>query len=206
MLPESLLNEQFLKTTAALLPVAAAAWKTLSLIVKWVRNGKLLKLKYIEKEYGLYLEDDEKSFLIRRIRDMATSQIVGVSNPRIKKRLIYVMNRSDLNLPSLWAANIGRFLVFDGVRFYFDTTAKGFKKRRRQSRVISVAYYFYSAMPLIVHFNQAAPFISLPLAIVLSLTLAVLATFLLFSYPSKKQAMSLNGSMLRIDARNYRDN
>uniref|UniRef100_UPI001B305DB1 hypothetical protein n=2 Tax=Erwiniaceae TaxID=1903409 RepID=UPI001B305DB1 len=84
----------------------------------------------MDNEYKDYLGEEERTLLKKRIREAIGTRLCGVSNPRVKRRLIYIQNRTDIHLPSLLAGHIGKFLEEDGKRFYFKFTSKAFRRKR----------------------------------------------------------------------------
>ncbi|WP_145033390.1 hypothetical protein [Pantoea ananatis] len=198
------LNEAIWKALGLVIPVMVPLFRGLWLFYVSMKEGGIYKLKKMDNEYKDYLGEEERTFLKKRIRAAIGTRLCGVSNPLLKRRLMYVQNRTDIRLPSLLAGHIGKFLEEDGKRFYFKFTSKAFRRKRLLYRFFSAVYFIYGVMFFATFLLRVGenthPWWMIPVSslfIVLSLIFFTLT-------PSKKAFQGMNGKLLKIDMSDYR--
>lgn len=130
------------------------------------------------------------------------SRLAGVSDPTIKKRIIYVLNRSEIRLPPFWANHIGKYLEDDGKRFYFNFNSSKFRKKRIFFRVISMIYILYAIMIWWVYFYD--DILPLWLVVISSISLSIISVFCMGLFPSNKFLQGMNGRIIKVDIKEYR--
>ncbi|GME47326.1 MULTISPECIES: hypothetical protein [unclassified Pantoea] len=199
----SLTDETTWKIIAAAIPVIASVLQSIRFLINWLKDGSLYKLKKLDKEFSEYLCDsEEKKLLHKRIIERVGSRLAGVNDPTIKKRIIYVLNRSEIRLPPFWANHIGKYLEDDGKRFYFNFTSSKFRKKRIFFRTISMIYMLYAFMIWWAYFHDNI----LPLWLVLisSISLSIISVFCMGLFPSNKFLQAMNGRIIKVDIKEYR--
>ncbi|WP_072209187.1 hypothetical protein [Pantoea stewartii] len=201
----SLTEETTWKILAAALPVIASVFQAIRFIMNSLRDGSLYKLKKIDKEFSKYLGDSEENKLLKKkIVAGVGARLCGVNNPVIRKRLVYVLNRSEINIPPFWAVHIGRYLEFDGKRFYFNFSSKKFLNKRAFFRFMSLVYFLYAIFIWWVYFYDDN--LSLPLwsVIIFSILLTCVSFFCFGLLPSNKYFQGMNGSLVKVDVSEYK--
>ena len=179
------------------------AFQTFGYLLNWLKDGSLYKLKKLDKDYKLYLGQEEKKLLKKRINEGVSSRLVGINDIKIKRMLIYVLNRSDLRMTKFKAAQIGKYLVFDGKRFYFDFKVKSFWWRRSLLRIAGFIYMFYMIMTWVFYAKNIGINLSLWVVIILTIIFGILSLFCLFSLPTNKDMRTMNGQLLKVDIVGY---
>ncbi len=158
----------------------------------------------MDNEYKDYLGEEERTLLKMRIREAIGTRLCGVSNPRVKRRLIYIQNRTDIHLPSLLAGHIGKFLEEDGKRFYFKYTSKAFRRKRLLNMFISAVYFIYGVMFSATFLLRVGENTHPWWMILVSSLLIVFSLIFLTLTPSRKALQGMNGKLLKIDMSDYR--
>lgn len=198
------LNEEIWKAFGLVIPVMAAFFRGLWLFYVSMKEGGVYKLKKMDNEYKDYLGEEERTLLKKRIRAAIGTRLCGVSNPRVKRRLMYVQNRADIHLPSLLAGHIGKFLEEDGKRFYFKFTSKAFRRKRLFYRFFSAVYFIYGVMFFATFLRRVGenthPWWMIPVS-----SLFIVFSLIFFTLtPSRKALQGMNGKFLKIDISDYR--
>ena len=192
------LQEHFWRISGLALPVALALIQMVIKTITFLRNGKVLKLKTIHKDYGEHLDAEEKNYISKLIKQRIMTQLTGVGDSIARERFIYIMNRCDLNLYPHSIQAIGKFAKFDGNRFYF-TINKKFKRKRFVARAIACVYFVYAIMPGIVFIKTDGEVMPWYVAVILFILLFLLGLLLVSAYPSNKKMQGINGDLLKID-------
>lgn len=199
----TLTDENTWKIIAAAFPVIASVLQSIRFLINWLKDGSLYKLKKLDKEFSEYLYDsEEKKLLNKRIIEGVGSRLAGVSDPNIKKRIIYVLNRSEIRLPPFWANHIGKYLEDDGKRFYFNFNSSKFRKKRIFFRAISIIYTLYAIMIWWVYFYD--DILPLWLVVISSISLSIISVFCMGLFPSNKFLQGMNGRIIKVDIKEYR--
>ncbi|MCZ6151139.1 hypothetical protein [Cronobacter sakazakii] len=196
-------NESMWKIATGALPVLVAMAKGLKIFIEWLEYGTMHKLKHMDKNFSEYFKDEEKALLKKRIREVARFRLTGYKDPVLQKRLIYVWSRANMNLPGLWAIHIGRYLVLDGKRFYFDFTSTAFIKKRRLFRILGLIYLAYAIIPWVIFFNEDAAVFPLWATATITFLIAFISIMFFISFPSDKQTRNMNGQLLKVDLKEY---
>lgn len=199
---EWMFKDELWKTIVAALPVIAALWKTCEYIYKFLRSGKILKLRHYYKEYGEHLGVEDKQFITNLLRNKIMTQLTGVSNDSTRNKLLYISNRCDLRLPTRKLVILSRYLKYDGKYFYFLIDKK-YKRKRRSSWIAAVAYLAYAMAPIKVYYDGALDTFQILLAIFFSVICILLSSFLMTAYPTVKTIQGLNGRMLKVNGSKF---
>ncbi|PWK94293.1 hypothetical protein C7431_11128 [Pantoea allii] len=198
------LNEAIWKTLGTVIPVMAPVIRGLWLFYVRMKEGPIYKLKKMDNEYKNYLGEEERTLLKKRIRAAIGTRLCGVSNPLVKRRLMYVQNRTDIHLPSPIAGHIGKFLEEDGKRFYFKFTSKAFRRKRLLYRFFGAVYFIYGVMFFATFLLRVGenthPWWMVPV----SSLFFIFAIIFFILTPSDKAMQGMNGKLLNIDMSAYR--
>ncbi len=178
-------------------------FQTFGYFLNWLKDGSLYKLKKLDKDYKIYLGQEEKKLLKKRINEVVSSRLVGVNNINIKRMLMYVLNRSDLKMSKFKAGQIGKYLVCDGKRFYFNYKLKSFWWRRALLRMAGCIYMLYMIIPWVFYVKKIGMNLPLWVVIILTILFGVFSLFCFFSLPTNKDMRNMNGQLLKVDIAGY---
>lgn len=202
MISEIIVKKEVWASLASLLPIATAFWACIKYIYGFLKNGKLIKLRYFYKEYGEHLDDEDKKYISKLLKEKVMRQVVPVPSGANRTKMVYILNRCDLTLSLRKIAILSRYLKFDGKRFYFLVDTK-YLLKRKAAWFAGVVYLAYALAPIKFYHEVFFGFMSTNIAYLFSLLCVCMAIFLFNAYPSKEQIQGANGRMLKLNVLDY---
>lgn len=190
------------KTIGSSLPMLIAILKGCQYIYQTLRNGRIVKLRSLYKEYGEHLSCDDKKLISKILNKKIMAQIVGVTNDINRNGLIYIMARCDLNMPIYKISLLSKYLMFDGKRFYFSMS-RGYKIKRWVALLTGIVYLYLCYDSLLDVYCYMPSFHLVYFEMMFSVIFFMVSVFMLTVYPSLKRIQSINGKMLKVDSYKY---
>ncbi|ELK6101895.1 MULTISPECIES: hypothetical protein [Citrobacter] len=204
MVSEFVINEELWKPLVTALPLLGAFWACCQHIFQFLKNGKLVRLRYFFKEYGEHLSDEDKKLITNILRNKVMAQVVGITNKDNREKLIYIMNRCDLNMSKGRLSVLSAYLKYDGRYFYFYASRK-YKIKKAMSWFTGVLYLAYGLAPGYTYQVGVFGDLSMPATFFISFICIFISVFLFSVYPSSKKMQGINGKMLKVNGYAYRE-
>lgn len=203
MLAETILKEDLWKTILSAIPVITVVLKFIHYIYQTIKNGRIIKLRELYKEYGEHLDVEDKVLISKLLRKRIMSQLVGVSDEEIRNKIIYIQNRCDLKLSNRKMVFLSKQLKYNGSLFYFKVD-KTYKIKRKFAICAGVVYFLYGLAPIKLHHDYLFGMIPVPLMVLFSISCFFTSFYMFNAYPSDKTIQGLNGKMLKVDGSRYK--
>lgn len=197
-----ILQDDLWKAMVSSLPIFIAISKGCQYMYQALRNGRIVKLRNLHREYGEHLSCDDKKLISKILNKKIMTQIVGVANDIKREQLIYIMSRCDLNIPMYKVSLLSKYLMFDGKRFYF-LMGRRYKIKRLVSLLTGFVYLYLAVSSLHDIFNYMPYLRAVYVDMIFSVICFIVSVFMLTVYPSLKKIQKINGRMLKINGYEY---